>query len=90
MIIGSSHAGVTKQSYRTVVAASILCWTTLCHKQTTLFIGRQKAKDATVEQAQLLITIEKDHEQKRVVPISQDDRGSKLSEVPNRIKNSAS
>ena len=29
----------------------------------------------------LLITIEKDHEQKGVAPISPDDRGSKLSEV---------
>ena len=34
-----------------------------------------------VECAQLLITIEKDHEQKGVGPISRDDRGSKLSEV---------
>ena len=43
--------------------------------------GDTKALDATVERAQLLISIEKDHEQKGVAPISQDDRGSKLSEV---------
>ena len=28
-----------------------------------------------------MISIEKDHEQKGVVPISQEDRGSKLAEV---------
>ena len=43
--------------------------------------GDTRALDATVERAQLLISIEKDHEQKGVVPISQNDRGSKLSEV---------
>ena len=44
-------------------------------------LGDTKALDAMVERAQLLITIEKDHEQKGVAPISQDDRDSKLSEV---------
>ena len=44
-------------------------------------LGDTKALDAMVERAQLLISIEKDHEQKGVAPILQDDRGSKLSEV---------
>ena len=43
--------------------------------------GDTKALDTTVERAQILISIEKDHEQKGVAPLSQDDRGSKLSEV---------
>ena len=44
-------------------------------------LGDKKAPDMTVERTQLLISIEKDHEQKGVAPISQEDRGSKLSEV---------
>ena len=43
--------------------------------------GGTPALDATVERAPLLISIEKDHEQKGVAPTSQDDRGSKLAEV---------
>ena len=43
--------------------------------------GDTRALDTTVERARLLMTIERDHEQKGVVPISREDGASKLPEV---------
>ena len=44
-------------------------------------LGDTKALDAMVEHPQLLTALKMDHEQTGVVPISQDVRGSKLSEA---------